>query len=39
MDVSMSYPRNRGSSEFVALRKQLLEFLNFATQQEQEYYL
>jgi ABC-type nitrate/sulfonate/bicarbonate transport system ATPase subunit len=35
----MSYPRNRGSSEFSALRTKLLKLLNFAADVEQDYYL
>jgi len=39
VDIPMPYPRNRGSSEFVALRSKLLKFLDFAHEEEQEYYL
>ena len=37
--VPMSYPRNRGSSEFSSLRTRLLKLLNFAADVEQDYYL
>ena len=37
--VPMSYPRNRGSSEFSNLRTCLLKHLNFAADSEQDYYL
>jgi len=37
--IPMSYPRNRGSSEFSALRARLLKLLNFAEDVEQDYYL
>ncbi|MCL1862846.1 MAG: ABC transporter ATP-binding protein [Defluviitaleaceae bacterium] len=37
--VPMSYPRNRGSSEFSNLRTRLLKLLNFAADVEQDYYL
>jgi ABC-type nitrate/sulfonate/bicarbonate transport system ATPase subunit len=37
--IPMSYPRNRGSSEFSALRTHLLKLLNFAADVEQDYYL
>ena len=37
--VPMSYPRNRGASEFSGLRTHLLKLLNFAADVEQDYYL
>ncbi|MDR3310221.1 MAG: ABC transporter ATP-binding protein [Oscillospiraceae bacterium] len=39
VDVPMSYPRNRGSSDFTELRVKLLTALNFASEVEQEYNL
>jgi len=39
LDVAMPYPRNRGSSEFVYLRKKLLRCLDFASEEEQDYNL
>lgn len=39
VEVPMSYPRNRGSSEFSKLRTHLLKQLNFAADVEQDYYL
>ena len=39
VDVPMSYPRNRGASDFAGLRNRLLKRLNFASDADQEYYL
>ena len=39
VEVPMSYPRNRGSSDFANLRTRLLKRLNFAAEVEQDYYL
>jgi ABC-type nitrate/sulfonate/bicarbonate transport system ATPase subunit len=39
IEVPLSYPRNRASSDFIQLRTQLLKYLNFATEVQQEYYL
>ncbi|MCL2197507.1 MAG: ABC transporter ATP-binding protein [Defluviitaleaceae bacterium] len=39
VNVPMSYPRNRASSEFSNLRTRLLKQLNFAADVEQDYYL
>jgi ABC-type nitrate/sulfonate/bicarbonate transport system ATPase subunit len=39
IDVPMSYPRNRGASDFENLRIQLLRQLNFASDVQQDYYL
>jgi ABC-type nitrate/sulfonate/bicarbonate transport system ATPase subunit len=37
LDVSMSYPRNRASSDFTVLREQLLKFMDFAQDVQEEY--
>ena len=39
IDNPMPYPRNRGCTEFLTLRKILLQHLNFATEPAQEYNL
>jgi ABC-type nitrate/sulfonate/bicarbonate transport system ATPase subunit len=39
LDVPMSYPRNRGTSDFENLRVKILKKLNFAKEIQQEYYL
>jgi sulfonate transport system ATP-binding protein len=39
IDVPMSYPRNRGASDFAALRTRLLKKLDFTSDIEQDYYL
>ena len=39
VNVPMSYPRNRGTSDFAELRTRLLKRLNFASEVEQDYYL
>lgn len=39
VDVPMSYPRNRSSSDFVSLRTRLLKRLNYASDIQQEYNL
>jgi ABC-type nitrate/sulfonate/bicarbonate transport system ATPase subunit len=39
LDVPMSYPRNRGTSDFEDLRVKILKKLNFAKEIQQEYYL
>ena len=39
IDIPMSYPRNRGSSDYESLRIQLLKRLNFASDVQQDYYL
>jgi len=39
LNVPMSYPRNRASSEFSNLRTHLLKLLNFAEDIKQDYYL
>jgi len=39
VDVPISYPRNRGASEFARLRTRLLKRLDFASEVEHEYYL
>jgi len=39
VNVPMSYPRNRGASDFANLRSRLLKRLNFASDTEQDYYL
>ena len=39
VNVPISYPRNRGASDFVALRTRLLKRLNFAKDIEQDYCL
>jgi len=39
VDVDMSYPRNRGTSEFSKLRTRLLKHLNFASDVQEDYYL
>jgi len=39
IDVSSSYPRNRGASSFAELRFKLLKLLNFASDIQQDYYL
>jgi len=39
IDVPMSYPRNRGASDFALLRNRLLKRLNFASDVQQDYYL
>lgn len=37
--VPMSYPRNRGASDFAEIRTRLLKRLNFASDTQMEYYL
>lgn len=39
VEVPMSYPRNRGTSEFANLRNRLLKSLNFAPDIQEDYYL
>ena len=39
VEVPMSQPRNRGTTEFAELRARLLKQLNFASDVEQDYYL
>jgi len=39
INVPMTYPRNRGASDFEALRIHLLKQLNFASEAQQDYYL
>ena len=39
VNVPMSYPRNRGTSDFALLRNRLLKRLNFASDVQQDYYL
>ncbi|MCL2223522.1 MAG: ABC transporter ATP-binding protein [Defluviitaleaceae bacterium] len=39
VSVPMSYPRNRGASEFAQLRTRLLKRLNFASDTQMDYYL
>ena len=39
IDVPLSYPRNRGTSDFTALRTRLLKLLDFASDTVQDYYL
>lgn len=39
IEVPMSYPRNRGASDFANLRSHLLKRLDFASEAEQDYYL
>lgn len=37
--IDMSYPRNRGSSDFVEIRTRILKLLHFASEPTTEYYL
>jgi ABC-type nitrate/sulfonate/bicarbonate transport system ATPase subunit len=37
--LRMSYPRNRGSSEFVGVRNEILRRLDFAKEEQEEYNL
>ena len=39
IENKIPYPRNRANSEYVALRKKLLQHLNFASDEQQEYNL
>ena len=39
VDVPMSYPRNRGASDFASLRTRLLKRLNFTSDVQEDYYL
>ena len=39
INVPITYPRNRGASDFESLRIQLLKQLNFASEVQQDYYL
>jgi ABC-type nitrate/sulfonate/bicarbonate transport system ATPase subunit len=39
VSVPMSYPRNRGASDFAGLRTRLLKRLNFASDTQMDYYL
>ena len=39
VSVPMSYPRNRGASDFAELRTRLLKRLNFASDAQMDYYL
>jgi len=39
VSVPMSYPRNRGASDFAELRTRLLKRLNFASDTQMDYYL
>lgn len=39
LKLNMYYPRNRGSSEFVEYRNQILRLLHFAEEEVAEYYL
>lgn len=37
LDVPMSYPRNRATGDFTALRSQILKFMDFAQDMQEEY--
>jgi NitT/TauT family transport system ATP-binding protein/sulfonate transport system ATP-binding protein len=37
LPVPQSYPRNRASSDFTALRSEILTFLNYAHEVKQDY--
>ncbi len=37
VDVPQSYPRNRASSDFTALRNEILKFMDFAKELQQDY--
>ena len=37
IDIPMSYPRNRGSDDFIELRTTILKHMNFARDEEQDY--
>jgi ABC-type nitrate/sulfonate/bicarbonate transport system ATPase subunit len=39
INVPMTYPRNRGATDFADLRVRLLKLLNFASDVQQDYYL
>jgi ABC-type nitrate/sulfonate/bicarbonate transport system ATPase subunit len=39
INVPMSYPRNRGATDFADLRIRLLKLLNFASDVQEDYYL
>jgi NitT/TauT family transport system ATP-binding protein/sulfonate transport system ATP-binding protein len=37
LPVPESYPRNRASGDFTALRTEILKFMNFARDEQEEY--